>query len=119
MTEELDTIALRKGLLRRQRMIWFALLNISTLLIGGYLALTRGNGTLVVLLLMSPIIGLLSWLANWAATDPKVRERRYWPATQAMIKNATSPKHTAWEWLNDRLLWVGALLVLLLLLICG
>ncbi len=119
MTDEINRIALRKGLLRRQRMIWFALLNTSTLIIGGYLALTHGNGTLAVLLLMTPMIGLLSWLANWAATDPKARERRYWPATQAMIKNAASPKHSGWDWLNDWLLWGVALMVLLLVMING
>ena len=119
MTEEMNTIALRKVLLHRQRIVWFTLLNLSTLLLGGYLALTHGNGTLAVLLLMIPLVGVLCYLANWAATDPKALERRYGPATQAMLKNAASSKHGSWDWLNDWLLWGAALLALVLVLLNG
>ena len=119
MTEEMNTSSGRKLLLHRQRLVWFTLLNVSTLLIGCYLAFTHGNGTFAVLLLMTPLIGTLSWLANWASGDPKVLARRYEPAVVAMLKNAASSKHSGWSWLNDGLLWGAALLVLLLLLING
>lgn len=80
MTDEINRIALRKGLLRRQRMIWFALLNTSTLIIGGYLALTHGNGTFGCFAPDDADDRLVKLVGKLGGNRSKARERRYWPA---------------------------------------